>query len=143
VVSFTPRPLYPQGKSSWYPLDRRLGGPQSQKNEKLQINSNATVVDSDKVEPPPPHLDERFEVFTAMTIQVVVFWVVTEAARASLGHKNVAQLPLCFGGGAFLSSSLFLICKMERIHPEYGSNMILRSFGIPPHHYTASQKLPI
>jgi hypothetical protein len=29
VVSFTPRPLYPQGKSSWYPLGRRLGGPQS------------------------------------------------------------------------------------------------------------------
>jgi hypothetical protein len=29
VVSFTPRPLKPQGKSSWYPLDRRLRGPQS------------------------------------------------------------------------------------------------------------------
>jgi hypothetical protein len=29
VVSFTPRPLYPQGKSPWYPLDRRLGGTQS------------------------------------------------------------------------------------------------------------------
>jgi hypothetical protein len=29
VVSFTPRSLYPQGKSPCYPLDRRLGGPQS------------------------------------------------------------------------------------------------------------------
>jgi hypothetical protein len=29
VVSFTPRPLYLLGKSLWYPLDRRLGGPQS------------------------------------------------------------------------------------------------------------------
>jgi hypothetical protein len=29
VVSFTPLPLYPQGKSPWCPLDRRLGGPQS------------------------------------------------------------------------------------------------------------------
>jgi hypothetical protein len=29
VVSFTPRPLYPKGKSLSYPLDRRLGGPQS------------------------------------------------------------------------------------------------------------------
>jgi hypothetical protein len=27
VVSFTARPLYPQGKSSLYPLGRRLGGP--------------------------------------------------------------------------------------------------------------------
>jgi hypothetical protein len=29
VVSFTPRPLYPYGKSPWYPLIRGLGGPQS------------------------------------------------------------------------------------------------------------------
>jgi len=28
VVNFTPRPLDPQGKSPWYPLDLRLGGPQ-------------------------------------------------------------------------------------------------------------------
>jgi hypothetical protein len=29
VVSFTPLPLYPRGKSPRYPLDRRLGEPQS------------------------------------------------------------------------------------------------------------------
>jgi hypothetical protein len=29
VVSFTPRLLYPRGKSIRYPLDKRLGGPQS------------------------------------------------------------------------------------------------------------------
>jgi hypothetical protein len=29
MVSFTPRSLYPRWKSLWYPLDRRLGGPQS------------------------------------------------------------------------------------------------------------------
>jgi len=29
VVSFTPRPLYPQRNSPRYPLDGRLGGPQS------------------------------------------------------------------------------------------------------------------
>jgi hypothetical protein len=29
VVSFTPRPLYRQVKSPWYPLNRSLGGPQS------------------------------------------------------------------------------------------------------------------
>jgi hypothetical protein len=29
VVNFTPRPLYPRGKSPRYPMDRRLGGPQS------------------------------------------------------------------------------------------------------------------
>jgi len=29
VVSFKPRPLYPQGKSPWYTFYRRLDGPQS------------------------------------------------------------------------------------------------------------------
>jgi hypothetical protein len=29
IVGFTPRPLYPQGKSPRYPLDRRLWGPRS------------------------------------------------------------------------------------------------------------------
>jgi hypothetical protein len=29
VVSFTPQLLYPRGKSPQYPLDKRLGGPQS------------------------------------------------------------------------------------------------------------------
>jgi hypothetical protein len=29
VVSFMPQPLYPQGKSSQYSIDRRLGGPQN------------------------------------------------------------------------------------------------------------------
>jgi len=28
VVSLTLRPLYSQGKSRWYPLDRKMGGPQ-------------------------------------------------------------------------------------------------------------------
>jgi hypothetical protein len=29
MVSFTPRPLYPQGKNPWYTLNRRLGEPQN------------------------------------------------------------------------------------------------------------------
>jgi hypothetical protein len=29
VVSFTPRPLYPQGRSPRYQFDRRLGGPRA------------------------------------------------------------------------------------------------------------------
>jgi len=29
VVSFKPRPLYSQGRSPWYLLDRKLGGLQS------------------------------------------------------------------------------------------------------------------
>jgi hypothetical protein len=29
VVSYIPRPLYPEGNNLWYPLDRKLGGSQS------------------------------------------------------------------------------------------------------------------
>jgi hypothetical protein len=35
VVSFTPQPLYPQGKNPWYPLYRRLGGLQSRSISKI------------------------------------------------------------------------------------------------------------
>jgi hypothetical protein len=39
VVGFTPRPLYSQGKNPWYPLDRRLGGPQSRSGRGDEKNS--------------------------------------------------------------------------------------------------------
>jgi hypothetical protein len=51
VVSFTPRPLYPHGKSPWYPLDRRLGGPQNQsrrgfeeKNSQIMLGLEAPII---------------------------------------------------------------------------------------------------
>jgi len=37
VVSFTPRPLYPQGKTPCYTLNRRLGGPQSRSIEYSEL----------------------------------------------------------------------------------------------------------
>jgi len=42
VVSFKPQSFYPHGNSPWYPLGRRLGGPQSQSGyggeEKIKLN---------------------------------------------------------------------------------------------------------
>jgi hypothetical protein len=46
VVSFTPRPFYPRGKSPRYPLDRRLGGPQNRSGrggEKKKIPATAGI----------------------------------------------------------------------------------------------------
>jgi hypothetical protein len=46
VVSFTPRPLYPQGKSPQYLLDRALGTPEpvwtpyAQYREEIDVNLN-------------------------------------------------------------------------------------------------------
>jgi hypothetical protein len=50
VVSFTHRLYYTQGKSPWYPLDRRLGGSQSrsgrgdEKNSQLQPGLEPPIV---------------------------------------------------------------------------------------------------
>jgi hypothetical protein len=41
-VSFTPRPLYPQGKNPWYPLDRMLGGPQRRSERGGEENNSQT-----------------------------------------------------------------------------------------------------
>jgi hypothetical protein len=51
VVSFTLRPLYPQGKSSWYPLDRRLGGPQSRSGRGGEEKNSQSP---QGIEPPNP-----------------------------------------------------------------------------------------
>jgi hypothetical protein len=52
VVNLTPWPLYPQGKSHWYPLARRLGGPQSQ-SERGGEEKNSQLLPA--LEPPIIH----------------------------------------------------------------------------------------
>jgi hypothetical protein len=49
VVSFTPQLLYRQGKTPWYPLDRRLGGFQSRSGHGGEEN-NAQLLP--ELEPP-------------------------------------------------------------------------------------------
>jgi hypothetical protein len=47
LVSFMPRPLHPQGKSPWYPLDRRLGGFQNRSERGGE----------EKISQPPPGIE--------------------------------------------------------------------------------------
>jgi hypothetical protein len=49
VVSFTPRPLYPQGKSSCYPLDRSLG----------VLQSCSGRGGEEKISQPPPGMEPQ------------------------------------------------------------------------------------
>jgi hypothetical protein len=48
VARFTPLPFYPRGKSTRYPLDRRLGGPQSRPARHGEVKILA-----------PPHRDSN------------------------------------------------------------------------------------
>jgi hypothetical protein len=50
VARFTPRPLYPQGKSPLYLLDRRLGGNQSRSGRGGE----------EKNSKPPPGIEHSF-----------------------------------------------------------------------------------
>jgi hypothetical protein len=54
VVSFTSRPLYPQGKSPWYPLDRRLGGPQSRSGRGGEEKNSQTPSGIEPLNPDRP-----------------------------------------------------------------------------------------
>jgi len=64
----------------------------------------------------------RFEVFTAVKIQVEVFWVVTPCSVA-VGHQR-------FGGGG--------LCSLH-LYREAGGRKILRNDGILPQRFTALQ----
>jgi len=62
VVSFTPRLLYHQGKSPWYPLCRRLGGPQSFSGRGGEEKSSQ----------PLPGLDPRIIQYTTQLSRVLM-----------------------------------------------------------------------
>jgi hypothetical protein len=49
VVSFTHRPLYPQEKSPWYPLGRRLGGLQSRSGSGDEEKNSHSVIKSRRI----------------------------------------------------------------------------------------------
>jgi len=65
VVSFMPRPFYPQGKSPWYPLYTRLGGPQSQSGHSGEEKNSQPLVGLE-----PPDRD-NFTLLLQLNLQVV------------------------------------------------------------------------
>jgi hypothetical protein len=77
VVSFTLRPLYPQGKSSCYSLDKRLGGPQSRSGR----------CGEEKNSQPLPGLEHRI-------IQPVAQCYTTELSRLLKGNCRFKNQPI-------------------------------------------------
>jgi hypothetical protein len=77
VVNFTPRLLYSQGNSPWYPLDRMLGGPHSRSGRGgEEKNSQHLSV----LEPP--------------IIQYVAQRYTTELSRLTVQHNQYIKWPL-------------------------------------------------
>jgi hypothetical protein len=62
VVSFTPRSLYPQGKSTWYPLDRGLGVLQSRSGNGGEKKNSQPL---SGFNPPPPIIHPVAQRFVA------------------------------------------------------------------------------
>jgi hypothetical protein len=72
VVSFTTRPLCPQGKSPWYPLDRRrLGGPQSRSGRGGEEKNSQPLPGLE-----PPDHPARSQALYYWSIPTTVCWVV-------------------------------------------------------------------
>jgi hypothetical protein len=70
VVSFTPRPLYPQGKNPWYPLDRRLGRPQS-RSERGGEEKNSQPLPGFK----PPIIQPVAQLYTTELSRSFCLWI--------------------------------------------------------------------
>jgi hypothetical protein len=86
VVSFTPRPLYFQGNNPWYPIDRRLGGPQSRSGQGGEKNSQ-----------PLPGLEPQIiqpivQLYTAELSRLYLFPAVS-SSKNILTVKNVSVKP--------------------------------------------------
>jgi hypothetical protein len=95
VVSFTPPPLYPQGNSPWYPLDRRLGGPQSRSGRRSE----------EKNSQPPPGIEPWNPDRPAHTVGLLIILCNLEMAlwgfySVQLSYKEpgyLSGIPLGYG----------------------------------------------
>jgi hypothetical protein len=102
VVSFTPRSLYPQGKSSRYPFNRRLGGPQSRSGRREESPYRDSNSDPSVVQPvASPYRDCAISIFRV--------------------EHEAKQKPA--EGGGKLSPILY---------PEDGCDMFLRNVWLSP-----------
>jgi hypothetical protein len=83
----------------------------------------------------------RFEIFVAMKIQVVVFWVMMRCSVVMLYRRFGG--PCCpkihpVGSKVFRNIDI-LLHQYTVLEPEDGSSKVLRNIGILLHQYTASQ----
>jgi hypothetical protein len=72
VVSFTTQPLHTEGKSLWYPLDRRLGGAQNQSGHGGEENNSQ----------PLPGLEPQIIKTVAQCFTIELSWLLINVTYA-------------------------------------------------------------
>jgi hypothetical protein len=82
VVSFTPRPLSRRGRSPWYPLDRRLGGPHSTSGYYGEKN-NLLLLSGIEPWPSSPY---------PVSIPTELSWLLSKSIRKSIYKKTYSPL---------------------------------------------------
>jgi hypothetical protein len=131
VVSFTPRPLYPLGKSPRYPLDRRPDGSLSRREPTSYLNLH---IESLSDAPLTPYGLSRYYKRRISAEDDSC------PGRPSLGQTANSVVGVCNkirsvgrSGGRSVSQSV----SQSLTHPEGGGSKVLRNDGILPQHYTA------
>jgi hypothetical protein len=107
VVSFTPRPHYPRGKSSRYSLYRRVGGPQSRSGRRGEVKILAPPVLKLRLLRPPARSQRLYRLsYPGCEVLINTCLIVLARAVMSLTVKYVAHLTLeihCSGDKKILS----------------------------------------
>jgi hypothetical protein len=98
VVSFTPLPFYPRGTSPLYPLDWRLGGPQSRSGEEKIVVPTRTPTSLVKGRFPIwTSIDGRFEVLVVVNMKLyeerAALFLRTEELRQCVSRDVGKLLP--------------------------------------------------
>jgi hypothetical protein len=87
VVSFTPRPLYRQERTPWYPLDRRLGGSQYQSGRGGEEKNSQLLPGIE-----PPFIQPVAQRYTAELSRLLVAYV----TDANFEGDNILSLVIHF-----------------------------------------------
>jgi hypothetical protein len=90
VVSFMPRPLHPQRKNPWYPLDRRLGEPQSRSGRGGEEKNSQPLLGLE-----PPNIQSIAQRYNSELSRLLVKFV-RDSFKAAISRLYVMSLPrLC------------------------------------------------
>jgi hypothetical protein len=126
VVSFTPWPVYSQGRKPWYPLDRRLGGPQNRSGRGNQEKNSRHLPGLEPLimQPVAQHYTTELSRFLVLYYIILYYnTVLYYSKKVNLSHMRWIcgnslnlQQKLCNDIGLKGTYFLKLTMKMLRMH---------------------------